>query len=57
MILSTGNYQNMIIQHPSDENTYKKTRRLHQQQNTELILKISKKVQNVFYRNPVEISL
>ena len=57
MILSTGNYQNMIIQHPSDENTYKKTRRLHQQQNTELILKISKKVQNVFHRNPVEISL
>ena len=57
MILSTGKYQNMIIQHPSDENTYKKTRRLHQQQNTELILKISKKVQNVFYRNPVEISL
>ena len=57
MIRSTGHYQNMIIQHPSDENTYKKTRRLHQQQNTELIFKISKKVQNVFYRNPVEISL
>ena len=48
MIRSTGHYQNMIIQHPSDENTYKKTRRLHQQQNTELILKFLRKYKMCF---------
>ena len=35
VILSTGHYQSMIMQHLSDENTHKKTRLSHRQQNTE----------------------
>ena len=35
LILSTGHYQSMIMQHLLDENTFKKTRLLHGQQNIE----------------------
>ena len=35
VILSTGHYQSMIMQHLLDENTKKQTRFLYRQQNTE----------------------